>query len=650
MAWGMLLKGAAQGLTRKAAVGAGKKMLGGGKKKQPQQQPPSDGGGGDEGGSLVKAGSSAIVPMGVKSSALAISKTPAGGGGGGQDLEGTVLRIKTSVIKVENLLAGSAALQEKQREDARKAREASEAAGREGQLEKPKKKQKFSIPAPKVVKSFWEKMKAFFLNTLLGFITVRLLPLMDKLAPIINGLAKVGSWILGFAGWALNVLVSAIDLAYGLYEKARGWVGNTFGEEGLKWFDKLSDVAKTLINGFLIWKLIGQRIFNAAVGAIKGAWNLVRNIGKGIVNIGRNIGKGIRRIMHPKKTAEALKRVNNIKKIKKAQELAKLQKAQKIKNIGKLRKVAKVKGVASKGAGLVAKGAGKVGGLAAKIFGKSAGAISGAFKGAQPFISKFFGRVPIVGPLVVGIVSILSGDPVGQALFKTMGAALGGFLGTFIPIPILGTLIGETLGVFVGDLLYTLMFGGGMKAVGQKLKDTMTGILKAGTAVKDWVTGGFGRFIETFREENKTRFGVTNWLNLLNPLKTLPLLVKSFFPPGGDKDAGTKDSATPSKSLVSKYKSRKAKKFGTTKYYIKGEEVSEEVAAPFVHAANEERINAVSKEASYEETVVSPPMIIKEGDGEKTSERALKITSGILLSQGGASTDAYEKLYVGGLA
>ena len=43
-------------------------------------------------------------------------------------------------------------------------------------------------------------------------------------------------------------------------------------------------------------------------------------------------------------------------------------------------------------------------------------------------------------------------------------------------------------------------------------------------------------------------------------------------------------------------------------------------------------------------------MIIKEGDGEKTSERALKITSGILLSQGGASTDAYEKLYVGGLA
>ena len=467
MAWGTLLKTAAKGLTKKAVAGAGKKMagkmLGRGKKKQPQQQqPPSDGGGEDTGGSLVKAGSSAIVPMGVKSSALAISETSAGGGGG-QDLEGTVLRIKTSVIKVENLLAGSAALQEKQRQDARKAKEAADAAAQEGELEKPKdKKQKFSIPKPKIVMSFWKKMKNFFLNTLLGFITVRLLPFVDKLKPIIMTMVRVGEWILNFVGMALNILVTAIDWAYKLVGKARNWVGDTFGEQALVWFDKLSGGLKTLINGFIVWKLIGEKIFQAAVGAIKGAWNLARNIVKGVINIGKNIGRGLNRIRHPKKTAEAIKRLNNVKKIKKAKELAKLQKVQKIKNIGKLRKVAKLKSVAGKGIKLAAKGAGKVGGLAAKIFGKSAGAISGAFKGAQPFISKFFGRVPIVGPLVVGIVSILSGDPVGQALFKTMGAALGGFLGTFIPIPILGTLIGETLGVFVGDLFYTLLFGGGM--------------------------------------------------------------------------------------------------------------------------------------------------------------------------------------------
>ena len=120
----------------RGAVGAGRvagrgammaSRIRGRKQRPQQQQPPSDGGGVDTGGAIVPAASSAIVPMGVKSSALAISQTPAGGGGG-QDLEGTVLRIKTSVIKVENLLAGSAALQEKQREDQRKAREAAAAA------------------------------------------------------------------------------------------------------------------------------------------------------------------------------------------------------------------------------------------------------------------------------------------------------------------------------------------------------------------------------------------------------------------------------------------------------------------------------------------------------------------------------------------
>ena len=71
-----------------------------------------------------------------------------------------------------------------------------------------------------------------------------------------------------------------------------------------------------------------------------------------------------------------------------------------------------------------------------------------------------------------------------------MGAALGGALGTFIPIPILGTLIGETIGVFVGDLLYELLMGGGIEAVGQKLKDTFMTLFKGGKAVANWLGGG----------------------------------------------------------------------------------------------------------------------------------------------------------------
>ena len=70
----------------------------------------------------------------------------------------------------------------------------------------------------------------------------------------------------------------------------------------------------------------------------------------------------------------------------------------------------------------------------------------------------------------------MSGEPLGQALFKGIGAALGGALGTFIPIPIIGTLLGETIGMFVGDLLYyTIMEKNPAKAF-EMLKNTITGI------------------------------------------------------------------------------------------------------------------------------------------------------------------------------
>ena len=39
------------------------------------------------------------------------------------------------------------------------------------------------------------------------------------------------------------------------------------------------------------------------------------------------------------------------------------------------------------------------------------------------------------------------------------------------------------IGVFVGDLLYELLMGGGIKAVGQKLKDTFMTMFKGGKAV-----------------------------------------------------------------------------------------------------------------------------------------------------------------------
>ena len=128
-------------------------------------------------------------------------------------------------------------------------------------------------------------------------------------------------------------------------------------------------------------------------------------------------------------------------------------------------------------------------------------------------------RIPIIGPLIVGVVSLLSGEPAAQALFKAGGAALGGFLGTFIPIPIIGTLLGELIGEYVGDLMYTATMGGGVGALGTKLQNDISNMLKAGSVAMGWMGDGLGRLYEGI-----PKFKIPEFLGrdfILNPLNEL---------------------------------------------------------------------------------------------------------------------------------
>ena len=166
-------------------------------------------------------------------------------------------------------------------------------------------------------------------------------------------------------------------------------------------------------------------------------------------------------------------------------------------------------------------------------------------------------KIPVIGPLLVAITSMFSGDPIGKTLFKTAGAAIGGGLG--LALGPIGMIVGEIAGEFVGDVLAEGFLGGkdGWKNAGKKLKDKFFQIVKGGKVVLDWVAGGFGRFFKNFMEEHKipipkgkgvqTILGkilpflankdglvtsIPNILQLYNPFAMGPLLVKSFFPPG----------------------------------------------------------------------------------------------------------------------
>ena len=433
---------------------------------------------------------------------------------------------------------------------------------------------------------------------------------------------------------------------------------------------------KNLIAGFLVWKIIGQKIFKAIVGNIKNAFNIIKgifakagkilnfltggragNLAKNILGKGKNLVGGIGRRLGVG--------------------------AKKLIGSGG-RKL--LRGAGKTGSSIMKKGVGKAAQRAViKMFGKTAG--------------KIFGKIPIIGPVIVGIVSLLSGEPIGQAIFKTFGAAIGGLLGTFIPIPVVGTLLGEAVGVFVGDLLYHLIVKKDPKAAFKMLKDTVMGIFKGGKAVFDWVTGGFGRFykgipkimIPDFPDDppgimSKVPFAgrvwkglkvamkvmlgpigllmgkeIPNLLWLTNPVNTSMLMFKSFFPPSGEGESSSpppkfevKDTLkgevkgeTPPlpKSNKDESKSKIPRGLSGPVGETFGGKGGSTYKAPTIVKSNKSignKIASVSKKASYEKhhhQIVTVPVVVKSGGVNQTTSTKL-----VGSASGGGGDDPYEVL------
>ena len=527
MALGAIVKAGAKSLAKEKAksfiTGKGKGKGGALQKTGEQKVNPSNlmgrQVGGDTGGADIPASKQTINVTALG------SDSPVSSGGGGSGNVRIVQDISVAVSAIAESMKSGLVLKEKAQQKEAKIAESQKRAAQETELEKPDKKDdkpkgpKFKVP--KI--GFLEGIFGFITKYLMGALIIKLIDLVQNPAVmgIIKGLGVLGQGLLKLAEFVGVGLISLIDFGYTLVDGAEKIVGKIFGEEGAKKFKTFMENITPLLNAFLVFKILkakfGKVIIDTIKNAFRAAKNIIKNAGKLVAKLFPNVAKGATKLFQA-------------------------------------------------GKGLVTKGLSKVGGFAAKIFGKASGVIAPAFKGAKPFLSKFFGKIPIVGPLVITIVSLLSGEPASQAIFKGLGAALGGALGTFIPIPILGTLIGETIGVFVGDLIYELLMGGGIKAVGQKLKDTFMTIFKGGKFVFDFMKNGFVNFINNFKEEHMIKLPkilgvqvklpgigdtIPNLLQLYNPLAMAPLLVKSFF--GGEKkgDDIKKDSSTTVANTIS---------------------------------------------------------------------------------------------------
>ena len=294
-----------------------------------------------------------------------------------------------------------------------------------------------------------------------------------------------------------------------------------------------------------------KNLFKAVGNKLKGAFNAIgsglKNMAKGLIKKLKDLGKFIMNPQGkkpPKGTPKGLKQAvkpgqltsNAARTIKLKHGTEAAERFQRLVDKGmdpakasrKVNKAIKAGKIVSKPAKAAAKAGSKV---AQKAGEKSLITVG---KGAL----KFLKRIPVIGGLITLVVSLLGGDPVSQALFKTGGAVLGGFLGSFIPIPVIGTLLGELVGEYIGDLMYHLLMGGGPAAVGKKLQEDIKGILKTGKAALDWAGDGFKRLMDGL-----PKFGplpdwipgvggaeVINPLPLLtNPFMVIPKVYKAFF-------------------------------------------------------------------------------------------------------------------------
>tara|TARA_Y100001968_G_scaffold133438_1_gene121693 strand:- start:1642 stop:3897 length:2256 start_codon:yes stop_codon:yes gene_type:complete len=529
-------------------------------------------GGEEKGGALAIRPSSNIVssPGGAIQK---IEKTEETGSKGN-----TLLVIKTKLVSIDTILKGTLAAEKKAEDVKRKAQERSERKEDEKELEddskEGKKAQKFKLAPPKQVLSFWEKIKSFFGKVLFGWLAVRLIDWLPKLMPILKFLAGFADFIIKVGGFLLNALITFVDWGYKAVSATRGFVKNLFGEKGAKAFDGITKHLTTLFN--IIGSIaLGVLAFGNQANKQKQKDLDKRTKGnkklKDRYDRRQKFKQQQKRIQRKKffkkRTPKALRKTIQRGKITAKKFTRSLKKTpQKLtkslsKNVGKVsqsvgKNLSKVSGKISQSAGKI------VTRLGMKMNTGMVQSMKGISKMAKGV------RIPIIGPILAALTSYLADGKLDKALFIGIGTALGEMLGTAIPIPVVGTLLGGAIGFYIGDLLYTLFRGGGIGAVLNKLKEDLKKVFNVGKAVGKWAGTGFARFYEgipkvlipDFPKEppkwipgwvprkkalwNIAKTGLKVLIGplsllmgkkipilpwLMNPFKTTPLLIKSFF-------------------------------------------------------------------------------------------------------------------------
>ena len=473
----MLLKALAKKMTKKAITSSVKKKVKGavkkkikskikdkllGKKKDKRQAAKNimqEQGEWSGGGAIVATAQpiSALIPSGGDKGGALATIDKEGGDKGPVDFSKMSQKLD-NIVGMTGAIAMMSKVQEDQAKDevdARKiAKNKRDKEAREAKLES-KKGIGSSVKAGVVAKAKDPLAMAirFFVNIALGSIVFGIVNVIQNAKQIWETLKKGFLdffWIIRavlFKGFAFKGIGKGIEalgkVVKGLgklivtpFEKAAGLLKTAFSKVG----KGVSTFIGNIVKAPLKWArsiIANAGKFLKNLPGVKQVGNLVGKVGGGIKNVAGKIGGGIQKVAG--KIGGGFKAAKSFVTggIKGAKDFV----GKGIKGVKDIagKGLSKAKGFLGKGfkaakgfLGLGGKAAGKTGGkVGGKILkgglGKIAkrGALKLLGKGAVKTIGKVFGRIPVIGPLMVALASMLSGDPPKQTLFKAVGAALG---------------------------------------------------------------------------------------------------------------------------------------------------------------------------------------------------------------------------------
>ena len=333
--------------------------------------------------------------------------------------------------------------------------------------------------------NFMDMIGKFLLNTLLGGLALL----------TFNNLEQIGGFLNKYSS---NLYLIYSGLRLGLVG-LKGFLKGTLGlgarlfKTAIKTTGKL--ILKTARGLGSLFKFGFTRLGDAIVDFARGAINAMRNLagkpplpGKPGRRGGRNSTTPGTRLNQKQRTATSSKAARKRYAQRYGDEAAKRR----------------FKGNVSKPSGQATKLPGKPNKFLQKLFGKketkaiaqNKGLFKNIFKGAKGF------RIPIIGPFIAAIGSMLSGDPVKQTLFKSVGTGLGEALGTLIPIPVVGTILGGLIGEYGGDLLYSFLEGGGIAGVQSKMAQDWKNTLQSGANFAQYMKDSWIRYYASLPKMN----------------------------------------------------------------------------------------------------------------------------------------------------